>query len=76
MLAGDLFDTAGEALLRKACGPPVPVNVVRRRLSVGHDVYTIHDLTERRAVEMELQRQNCRSGRKSSGRATCCSIPR
>ena len=36
----------------------VPVNVVRRRLSVGDDVYTIHDLTERRAVEMELQRQN------------------
>ena len=61
-LAGDLIDTpidtAGEALLRTASGVPVPVNVVRRRLSVGDDVYTIHDLTERRAVEMELQRQN------------------
>ena len=61
-LAGDLIDTpidtAGEALLRTASGAPIPVNVVRRRLSVGDDVYTIHDLTERRAVEMELQRQN------------------
>ena len=61
-LAGDLIDTpidtAGEALLRTASGAPIPVNVVRRRLSVGDDVYTIHDLTERRAVELELQRQN------------------
>ena len=61
-LAGDLIDTpidtAGEALLRTASGVPVPVNVVRRRLSVGDDAYTIHDLTGRRAVEMELQRQN------------------
>jgi PAS domain-containing protein len=61
-VVGDLIDTpidtAGEALLRTASGVPVPVSVVRRRFSVGDDVYTIHDLTERRAVEMELQHQN------------------
>ena len=52
------IEARGEALLRAASGTCVPVSVVRKRLSTGDEVYAIHDLTERRAVEKELQRQN------------------
>jgi diguanylate cyclase (GGDEF)-like protein len=59
---GNLIDkpiaASGEALLRTAASASVPVSVAHKRLSTGDDVYAIHDLTERRAVELELQRQN------------------
>ena len=61
-VVGDLLEApveeGGEALLRAASGVPVPVKVVRRGLRFGNEVYALHDLTERRAVEAELQRQN------------------
>jgi diguanylate cyclase (GGDEF)-like protein len=44
--------------LRTASGARVPVKVVHRHLSFGDEVYAIHDLTERRAAEKELQRRN------------------
>jgi len=57
-LIGQPIEARGEALLRTASGTCLPVSVVRKRLSTGDEVYAIHDLTERRAVEKELQRQN------------------
>jgi diguanylate cyclase (GGDEF)-like protein len=48
---------SGEALLCTGVGH-TPVKVVHQRLSSGDDVYAIHDLTERRAAEAELQRRN------------------
>jgi len=52
------LDACGEASLRTASGALVPVKVVHQQLSLGDEVYAIHDLTERRAVEEELQRRN------------------
>lgn len=47
-----------EALMQTARGDPVPVKVVRRRIGPESEVYTVRDLTEQRAAEAELQRQN------------------
>jgi diguanylate cyclase (GGDEF)-like protein/PAS domain S-box-containing protein len=47
-----------EARLGSATGVPVPVNVTRRRLRDGKEVYALHDLSERQAAERELQRRN------------------
>jgi diguanylate cyclase (GGDEF)-like protein/PAS domain S-box-containing protein len=61
-VVGDVIDAAieaiGEARLRAASGVGIPVSVAHRRLGTGDDVYAVHDLTEQRAGERELQRQN------------------
>jgi diguanylate cyclase (GGDEF)-like protein len=63
-VAGELLDrpieegASREASLRAAAGALVPVMVAHRRLGLGGEVYAIYDLTERIAVEKELQRQN------------------
>ena len=63
-VAGHLLDHPpeegnwAEASLLTTCGARVPVKVAHRRLGAGDEVYAIHDLTERRAAEARLQRQN------------------
>ncbi len=61
-IVGDLIEApigaGGEALLRGASGACVPVSVAHKRLGTGEDVYAVHDLSEQRAVERELQRHN------------------
>ncbi len=63
-VAGALFDQpmrmgeGGDAFVRTASGRLAPVRVVHQRLSSGDEVYAIHDLTERRNSEAELQRRN------------------
>ncbi len=48
----------GESLLRTMSADGAPVKVAHQLLSSGDEVYAIHDLTERRAAEAELQRRN------------------
>jgi diguanylate cyclase (GGDEF)-like protein len=63
-VVGTLFDepveaeASGESLLRTSSGASAPVKVVYQRLSSGEEVYAIHDLTERRKSETELERRN------------------
>ena len=47
-----------EAFLRCASGRSMPVEVVHRKLSFGNEIYAVHDLSERRAAEAQLQHQN------------------
>jgi diguanylate cyclase (GGDEF)-like protein len=47
-----------DAVLITAAGGIAPVKVEHQRLSSGDEVYAIHDLTERRIAEAELQRRN------------------
>jgi len=58
LLEREVAEGACETRLHAAGGALVPVKVVRRPLGFGDEVYAIHDLTERRAVEKELQRRN------------------
>ena len=48
---------SGESLLRIGA-VQTPVKAVHQRLSSGDEVYAIHDLTERRSVEAQLQQRN------------------
>lgn len=63
-ITGNLFadqiadGEARESCMRAADGASVPVKVVHQRLSSGDEVYAVHDLSERRAAEAELQRRN------------------
>ncbi len=59
LLSGTIAEGAsGDALLRTAAGAFLPVNVAHERLRSGDEVYAVHDLSERRAVEAELQSRN------------------
>jgi diguanylate cyclase (GGDEF)-like protein len=47
-----------EVSLGTATGAGIPVKVLHQQLVSGADIYAVHDLTERRAAEAELQRRN------------------